>query len=157
MNNVLVEKIAACLIEQGKRVSCAESCTGGGVCYTLTSVPGSSRWFDEGYVSYSNESKVRVLGVSSFLVDQDGAVSESVALQMLDGILERSGADCGVSISGIAGPDGAMPGKPLGTICIAWGDAVKPKVMTYLFSGDRGAVREQAIQQALLNLYQYLK
>lgn len=157
MNETLVEKIGAYLLSQSRRVTCAESCTGGGISYSFTSVAGSSQWFEGGYVTYSNEAKTRQLGVEEVLIASAGAVSEEVVEQMLAGALRHSGADCGIAVSGIAGPDGAVRGKPVGTVCIAWGGTSGAKTMTYLFAGNRARVREQAIQQSLLNLLQYLK
>lgn len=157
MNDALVAKIGDLLVAQGKTVTCAESCTGGGISYSLTSVSGSSRWFNEGYVSYSNAAKARIYDLNETTIRTAGVVSESVVKLMLAGVLKRSGADYGVAVSGIAGPDGAVPGKPVGTVCLAWGDSRHALAQTYLFRGDRTQVREQAITQSLLNLFQHIK
>lgn len=109
------------LAQQGKRITCAESCTGGGIAAQLTRVPGASRVFDAGFVTYSNAMKEQLLGVNADDLAQYGAVSEEVVLQMAAGALRASGADLAVAVSGVAGPDGGTPEKPVGTVCIAWG------------------------------------
>lgn len=157
MNDPLVAKIAELLKTRRKTLTCAESCTGGGISYSLTSVPGSSQWFEQGFVTYSNMAKASILGVEEPLIVEFGAVSEQVVEAMLKGLLERTGADYGIAVSGIAGPDGGTEQKPVGTVCIAWGDAQEPALLTYLFKGERREIREQAITQALLNIYQFIK
>lgn len=157
MNEPLAEKIADLLKSQRKTIACAESCTGGGICYSLTSIPGSSQWFEQGYVTYSNVAKASILGVEESLMLEFGAVSERVVSAMLSGLLLRSKADYGLAVSGIAGPDGGTLDKPVGTVCIGWGSVDEPAVLTYLFKGNRRIVREQAITQAMLNIYQFIK
>lgn len=157
MNDPLVVKIADLLKSQHKSLSCAESCTGGGIAYSLTSIPGSSQWFEQGFVTYSNAAKTALLGVEAAFIEEFGAVSEPVVGAMLRGLLERTRANYGIAVSGIAGPDGGTALKPVGTVCIAWGDAREIAALTYLFQGDRRAIREQAVTQALLNIYQFIK
>lgn len=157
MNDPLVLKIADLLKSRHKSLACAESCTGGGIAWSLTAIPGSSQWFEQGFVTYSNAAKVSMLGVEEALIAEFGAVSEQVVSAMLTGLLERTLADYGIAVSGIAGPDGGSGHKPVGTVCIAWGNLQEPGVLTYLFKGDRRAIREQAVTQSLLNVYQFIK
>lgn len=117
MAQVVVDLLAS----HNLRITCAESCTGGGIATQLTRVPGASRVFDAGFVTYSNAMKERLLGVDADDLAQYGAVSEEVVLQMAAGALRVSGAELAVAVSGIAGPDGGTPDKPVGTVCIAWG------------------------------------
>jgi nicotinamide-nucleotide amidase len=134
-------------------VSAAESCTGGGLAFAITGVPGSSDWFECAFVTYSDRMKTAWLGVDSTTLDREGAVSEATVLEMVVGALNESGADIAVAISGIAGPDGGSVSKPVGTVWFAWmiagGD---PVTVRYLYKGGREAVREQAIITALQGL-----
>ncbi len=128
----------------------AESCTGGGVAHVVTSVPGSSVWFDRGFVTYSDASKRELLGVSPDTLDRHGAVSEEVVRQMAEGALARSDARVSVAISGIAGPGGGTPTKPVGTVWLAWalaGQETRARCSHY--AGDREMVRQQAVLAAL--------
>lgn len=133
----------------------AESCTAGGIAYAVTMVPGSSGWFDRGFVTYSNEAKLQQLGVGAPYLRDFGAVSEPVARQMALGALTHSAAQIAVATTGIAGPEGGTPEKPVGTVCFGWAirrDAsAAPWVQTATrrFEGDRAAVRTQAIIYAL--------
>ncbi|GAA0418323.1 CinA family protein [Cocleimonas flava] len=128
----------------------AESCTGGWVAKQITDLEGSSAIFDRGFVTYSNEAKQDMLGVSAETINEFGAVSEEVALEMVTGAIEHSNADIAVSISGIAGPAGGTKLKPVGTVCFGWkkkeGEA---RAETILFKGDRDSVRSQAVDYAL--------
>jgi nicotinamide-nucleotide amidase len=135
---------------RGWTIACAESCTGGLVCRALTEIGGSSDWFERGFVTYSNAAKTDLLGVSADALKSQGAVSEAVAREMADGALARSRAQLAVSVTGIAGPGGAVPGKPVGTVCFGWAalDA-ESRTETRHFSGDRAAVRAQAALHAL--------
>lgn len=141
----------------------AESCTAGGVAYAVTQVPGSSAWFDRGYVTYSNESKQKLLGVTPAYLRDFGAVSEPVARAMALGALSQSQAQIAVAITGIAGPGGATETKPVGTVCFAWGikrdDNALPWVRTAQrhFDGDRAAVRSLSIVAALDGLIDLLR
>ena len=160
MNNS-VEKLATelgqLLLAKGWRVTCAESCTGGGVAQAITAVPGSSRWFETGFITYSNGAKQQQLGVSEDTLANHGAVSEAVVLEMAAGALASAGADIAVAVSGIAGPDGGTPEKPVGTVLFAWQcrDAVGMAREQH-FAGDRQQVREQSVICALQGLIQLL-
>lgn len=128
----------------------AESCTGGGLSFAITSIPGSSSWFDRGLVTYSNLSKEKLLGVSPLTLSAFGSVSEETAREMAEGALHRSQAQVSIAITGIAGPDGGSPEKPVGTVWMALATLNKPtQVIHHLFSGDRTAIREKSIEAAL--------
>ena len=132
----------------------AESCTGGGVAYAITAISGSSAWFDRSFVTYTNEAKQQMLDVSGETLNQHGAVSEAVVLEMTAGVLRHSSANIAVAISGVAGPLGGSVDKPVGTVWMAWAHGVDPEsaVVSYHcfhFEGDRRAVRQQAILAAL--------
>jgi nicotinamide-nucleotide amidase len=141
------------LLAAGARIVTAESCTAGWLAKVLTEVPGCSRWFECGYVCYSNDAKVRDLGVRAETLEAQGAVSEPVVRALAEGALERSGAEVAVAISGIAGPTGAVPGKPVGTVWFAVahrrGQAIEGVARVKFFEGDRDAVRRKAVQFAL--------
>ncbi len=135
---------------KGWLLATAESCSGGGIAYAITEVAGSSAWFECAYVTYSNAAKTTMLGVPAALIDQFGAVSEEVAAAMARGALSNSKVQIAVSTTGIAGPTGAVPGKPVGTVCFGWatlGTAVQTE--TLVFAGGRRAVREQTVVHAL--------
>ncbi|MGC9461178.1 CinA family protein, partial [Vibrio genomosp. F10] len=118
---------------------------------------GSSSWFDRAFVTYSNEAKVEMLGVQTQTLDQYGAVSEPVVMEMVTGAITHSNATIAVSISGIAGPGGATEDKPVGTVCFAWADTNGwTKIDTVHFDGDRSSVRSQAVEYALQTLVGYL-
>jgi nicotinamide-nucleotide amidase len=138
------------LRREARKLAVAESCTGGWVAQCITDVPGSSAWFDCGFVTYSNESKCAVLGVDRKIIDGFGAVSEETVKAMAAGVLNNSLADTVVAISGIAGPAGGTVEKPVGTVWFAWQcRGGEPQVMQCRFDGDRRAVRWQAVQVAL--------
>ena len=141
--------VAALLRERGLTLGLAESCTGGLLAARLTDVPGSSAFFERGLVTYSNRSKVELLGVSAELIDAQGAVSEAVAAAMAAGIRRAAGVDIGVAITGIAGPEGGTPDKPLGTVYFALDGAAGTRVRQALFPGDRERIRHQATQSVL--------
>jgi nicotinamide-nucleotide amidase len=134
----------------------AESCTGGGVSQALTDIAGSSAWFDCGFVTYSNASKNELLDIPEALIAQHGTVSEEIAAAMAEGALANSSADVAVSTTGIAGPDGAVPGKPVGTVCFGWIVDNTTHTERLVFHGDRQAVREQTVLHALQGLQRYL-
>jgi nicotinamide-nucleotide amidase len=141
------------LAEQNFRAVTAESCTGGLVAAAITDIPGSSAWFDRGFVTYTDDAKRTDLGVPSELLAAHGAVSEPVARAMADGALARSAADVAVSITGIAGPGGATPGKPVGTVCFAFARRGRSaQARTLHLDGDRAAVRAQSVDIALEGL-----
>lgn len=133
----------------GKTLAVAESCTGGLMAQTLTSVPGSSAWFPGGIVSYSNEAKEQLLGVSPLYLRKFGAVSSAVALGMAQGVRQRFKADIGVSITGIAGPGGGTPAKPVGLVYIALDSGETVLHQRYLFKGSRGQIRQNACRCGL--------
>lgn len=149
----IVLKVSDTLKKNGLKLAAAESCTGGGLCYWLTSVPGSSAWFERGFVTYSNEAKIDMLGVSSLTLDKFGAVSEQTAREMAEGALKNSRADVSIAITGIAGPDGGLPNKPVGTVWIAWsGKPFTACAEVNIFTGDRQQIRLQSIEYALRRL-----
>jgi nicotinamide-nucleotide amidase len=143
------EVLGAMLVERGLWMAVAESCTGGLIASRLTDVPGSSRYVERGIVAYSNAAKTELLGVADETIAAHGAVSEPVAIAMADGIRSRSRADIGVGVTGIAGPDGGTPEKPVGTVCIAAVVAEETRVRTFRFVGGREMVKFQASQAAL--------
>jgi nicotinamide-nucleotide amidase len=149
----LAERVGRSLLAADWRVVTAESCTAGWVAKALTDVPGSSRWFECGYVTYSNTAKARDIGVPQQVLIDQGAVSGETVRAMAVGALQTSGADVAVATSGIAGPDGAVPGKPVGTVWFAVarrkGDAALPRAEMKLFNGDRELVRRQSVEHAL--------
>ncbi len=141
------------LRERGQRLCTAESCTGGGMAHVLTEIPGSSEWFECGWVTYSNESKTRLLGVPSDLIKRWGAVSEAVAAAMARGALEHSAADLAVAVTGIAGPGGGTADKPVGLVWFAWAERGSDcRTACEVFSGDRGEVRRAAVCWGLQQL-----
>ncbi len=145
------------LAARGWRLAAAESCTGGWICEVVTRTAGSSGWFDRGFVTYSNEAKTELLGVSAATLEAHGAVSEPVVREMVAGTLAASRADVAVAVSGVAGPGGGTPAKPVGTVCIAWGRRGEaPASTTRHFAGDREAVRRAAVVAALEALLQHL-
>lgn len=134
----------------GLILATAESCTGGGIAQAVTAIAGSSAWFDRGFVTYSNASKIEMLGVSPQLIDQYGAVSEGVVRAMTQGALAASKADWAVAVSGIAGPGGGSAEKPVGTVWLAWQQrGFLSSVECAHFQGDRTSIREQTIKRAL--------
>ena len=138
------------LLAAGLRAVTAESCTGGGLAAALTDVPGSSQWFERGYVTYSNAAKIQELGVDRSVLEQHGAVSVEVARQMAAGALQASGTDVVVAITGVAGPDGGTLEKPVGLVYLACGRRGRPlQVVRELFAGERAEVRSAAVAEAL--------
>ncbi len=151
-----VDELALCLGDQlrcrAEQVSAAESCTGGGIAEAITRVPGCSAWFEAGYVTYSNRQKTALLGVPAWLFDQVGAVSQEVVEAMACGAQRLSGARFAVAVSGIAGPDGGTPDKPVGTVWLAWADGDQVYSQRRCFDGDRAAVRARTVHCALNGL-----
>ena len=146
----LSTRVGEALKAQGLMLATAESCTGGWIAQAVTAVPGSSNWFERGFVTYTYISKREMLGVSQQTLGEHGAVSEETVREMVVGALANSHAQVAVAVSGTAGPAGGTPQKPVGTVCFAW--AVKngePKSVTRRFSGDREAVRRAAVEVAL--------
>ena len=149
----LAGEVGTYLREAEQMLATAESCTGGWVSQCLTAIPGSSAWYERGFITYSYAAKSELLGVPSELIVARGAVSEPVALAMAEGALTHSTADWSLAITGIAGPDGGTPEKPVGTVCFAWAgcDGTR-QVSTRHFAGTRAEVRAQAVATALHGL-----
>ncbi len=145
-----VQQLAHALRQRRWRFACAESCTGGLIAAACTDAVGSSAWFECGLVTYSAAAKVRLLGVPAALIARCGVVSEAVALAMARGALAASGAHCAVSTTGIAGPTGGSAAQPVGTVCFGWCSADGAEgAETRHFTGNRAAVRQQAVRHAL--------
>jgi nicotinamide-nucleotide amidase len=153
----LATKVGRALEAKGLLLVTAESCTGGGVAQAITEIPGSTGWFDSGFVTYSNASKTEMLDVPAALIAQFGSVSVEVAGAMAEGAVANSNADVAVSTTGIAGPTGAVPGKPVGTVCFGWSVGHRTHTERLVFAGDRRAVREQTEIHALQGLLRFLK
>ena len=149
-------RLGNALRQLGLRVTTAESCTGGGIAEAITRISGSSGWFDTGFVTYANHSKVRWVGVSEEDLQQFGAVSEPVVRAMAVGALLAAEADLAVAVSGIAGPSGGSQEKPVGTVCFAWADGEAVISEQQLFDGDRETVRRKSIEHALNGLLSLL-
>lgn len=149
----LAEQLGQDLHRQGWMIATAESCTGGLLAGAITAVPGASSWFERGFVTYTNEAKQQDLEVSAETLEHFGAVSEPIALEMASGVLLVSMAHVGVSITGIAGPDGDTPGKPIGMVCFGFaaraGEGIVTRAVTQVFPGDRTQVRQAAVEFAL--------
>ena len=149
--------LADALRRRGWHLASAESCTGGLIAAACTAVAGSSDWFERGFVSYSNAAKTEMLGVDAALIAEHGAVSEVVARAMAQGAVERAGVELGVAVTGIAGPGGATPGKPVGTVWLALAvrsaaGEIRLQAERLQLAGDRAAVREQTVRVALQRL-----
>ncbi len=146
----LVEELSLLLLEHNMRLVTAESCTGGMIAASMTDRSGSSAIFERGFVTYSNQSKIEELGVSTSTIENYGAVSEQTASEMAEGALKHSHADISVSVTGIAGPNGGTPEKPVGLVYICVGRANKsPQIFKHVFKGDRTSIRQQTLEQAL--------
>ena len=172
----LAAKIGAELKKFGLTVSTAESCTGGGIAALLTEIPGSSEWFVGGFVTYSNEWKMKQLGVKAETLEKHGAVSEETVGEMLEGLLRNGGADYGIAVSGIAGPGGGTPEKPVGTVYVGIANqsikcslqkkcdnplsegavAIREEIRRCQFSGGRSDVRRATAETALKMLWNEL-
>jgi nicotinamide-nucleotide amidase len=147
----LALRLGRALLVHGWRVATAESCTGGWIAKTITDVAGSSQWFDSGVVTYSNVAKER-LGVPGGLIAEHGAVSEPVARAMADAVRALTGAELAVAVTGIAGPGGGTPGKPVGTVWFAWSSAQGTTAARRELAGDREAIRRHTVAYALERL-----
>jgi len=147
--NDIARKLGAALKAKGLKLVTAESCTGGWVATALTAIPGSSDWFERGYVTYSNEAKREDLGVAEETLRRHGAVSEQVVREMAAGALERARAQVALAITGVAGPTGGTADKPVGLVCFAWAHGSKITSETRRFDGDRESVRRQSVLHAL--------
>jgi len=156
-HTTLATTLGLALKQRCYALTLAESCTGGMVAQAITSIAGSSDWFDRGFVTYSNAAKVEMLNVSTTTLDTYGAVSEKTAAEMATGALKNSHAQIAGSITGIAGPSGGSVEKPVGTVCFAWVGAHLPMVTcTRYFTGDRTAIRQQATAFILAALAEHL-
>jgi nicotinamide-nucleotide amidase len=155
--DVLAAQVGGALKSHGMSLATAESCTGGGIAQAVTGIAGSSAWFDRGFVTYSNQSKQQMLGVQESTLIAYGAVSEAVVREMAEGALANSTAQCSLAVSGIAGPDGGTPDKPVGTVWFAWALANGlTTVARHQFSGNRDEVRAQAVRVAMQGVLERL-
>jgi nicotinamide-nucleotide amidase len=146
----LAAQVGALLSVNGQKLATAESCTGGWVAQCLTAIAGSSDWFDRGFITYSNDAKQEMLGLGAEILATHGAVSEATAIAMAAGALRSSHADWALSITGIAGPSGGSPDKPVGTVCFGWaGPDGRLLAETRRFQGGREEVRAQSVEHAL--------
>ena len=152
----LSRRAGKALTKRGQTLVTAESCTGGWVAQAVTSIAGSSGWFERGYVTYSNAAKREALGVRKATLERHGAVSEPTAREMARGALRRSRGTIAVSITGIAGPGGGSPGKPVGMVCFAWAQGRKIRSETRRYKGGRRNVRRQSVVHALRGVLKWL-
>jgi nicotinamide-nucleotide amidase len=153
----LAQRVGDLLLATGHTLVTAESCTGGWIAKMITDIPGCSAWFDSGLAAYSYEAKQALLGVRPETLLKHGAVSEETVLEMVSGALIHSGAGVGVAVTGIAGPSGGMPDKPVGTVWLAWKRrGGYPSMRQFHFDGDREAVRRQTVAAALEGLLRIL-
>lgn len=153
MNYSLSKALGRILSARKIRCALAESCTGGSLSAAVTRVAGSSQWFDRGFVTYSNQAKIQMLGVPEDVIASKGAVSEETARAMAHGAIARSEAQVSVAITGVAGPGGGTPEKPVGTVWIAWAGDLRPTLsQCFHFEGDREAIRQQTVEAALSGL-----
>lgn len=149
----LVQSLAERLLARGATLATAESCTGGLIAAACTELAGSSAWFERGFVTYSNQAKTELLGVDAELIAQHGAVSEPVARAMAQGALVQAQVDYGVAVTGVAGPSGGSPDKPVGTVWLAWAARDGRLISRVcLFEGDRARIRQQTCVEALQGL-----
>lgn len=154
---LLLERLSASLLSREMMVVVAESCTGGGIAKAMTDLPGSSHWFERGFVTYANVAKTEMLGVSTETLQTHGAVSEQTAIEMAEGALARSHAGISVAVTGIAGPDGGTDQKPVGTVCFAWSHDRTTRSATAQFSGDRESIRAKSVMMAIQGLLDMLE
>lgn len=153
----LSSKLGEHLLQKHLRLATAESCTGGGLGYVLTEIPGSSNWFERGFITYSNDAKISLLNVKQETLNQFGAVSEQTAREMAEGALKNSQAQISVSITGIAGPDGGTSDKPVGTVWWAIARKDHPTIATVdIFKGNRTEIRLAVIQRVMEHLLTHL-
>ena len=149
-------QISLRLLQRRHSLATAESCTGGMIAAACTDLPGSSQWFERGFVTYSNAAKTDMLGVPAALIEQYGAVSEPVARAMADGALAHSQAQVSVAVTGVAGPTGGSDEKPVGTVWFAWCVGGETHTEMQHFAGDRGTVRAATLRYALQRLLAHL-
>jgi nicotinamide-nucleotide amidase len=154
----LARRVGRALAVRRLLLASAESCTGGGIGQALTAIPGSSAWYERGFVTYSDLAKEELLGVSAMTLATFGAVSEATAREMAEGALAHSRAAVALAVTGIAGPDGGTAEKPVGTVCFAWARRDGPaRVVTHRLYGDRAAVRHQSVAVALEGILEMLR
>jgi nicotinamide-nucleotide amidase len=154
----LARRAGARLKKRGLKLATAESCTGGWIAQAVTAIPGSSDWFERGFVTYSNQAKRELLGVRARTLSRRGAVSEATAREMAAGALARSRAQFAIAVTGVAGPSGGTRGKPVGTVCFAWARKRRDaESVTRRFSGSREGVRRQSVAFALQGLLERLE
>lgn len=147
---VLAERLGQGLIAKGHKISTAESCTGGWLAQAITEVPGSSRWFDRGFITYSNHSKEQMLGVNPETLLKHGAVSAETVQQMVEGALAKSEADWAIAVTGIAGPEGGSQAKPVGTVYVAWQQKNETPIIEKLqLTGSRHQIRMATVSKSL--------
>ncbi len=150
-------EIGQLLLARRMKLAAAESCTGGWLSRVVTEIPGCSDWFDCSFVAYNYEAKETMLGVSRVILEEHGAVSQETVVEMVRGALSRSRANVAVAITGIAGPSGGTPGKPVGTVWLAWGRGHHPPVTKVIhLEGNREDVRRQTVREALVGLQKIL-
>ena len=154
--DALAQKLGARLKGAGAKLVTAESCTGGWAAQVVTSVAGSSAWFECGFVTYSNQAKRELLGVRDDTLQEYGAVSEETAREMAQGALRRGRGTVALAVTGVAGPGGGSPTKPVGMVCFAWASGRSVRSETRQFSGDRESVRRQSVIRALEGVLQHL-
>lgn len=148
----LVERLATLCKSEQQVVATAESCTGGMIAASMTNLAGSSEWFDCGFVTYSNNAKMQMLGVDSATLDNSGAVSSATVSEMAIGAVSRSNATIACAVSGVAGPGGGSAEKPVGTVWIAWAGPAGVRQQRFLFSGNRDEIRQRTVEEALQGL-----
>ena len=153
MLSIEAQELSEILVTNGLTISVAESCSGGSLSQALASIPGASSYFDCGYITYSNQSKVEMLGVDAQTIKTYGAVSEEVALEMVIGVTTKSHSDVALSITGVAGPTGGTPEKPVGMVCFGFFCDGKTSTSTQLFSGDRANIVSQSVSYAMRQLF----
>ena len=152
----IAQQLGEILCKKNAKLTIAESCTGGAISEAITSVSGSSQWFEFGFVTYANSAKQQLLGVSEETLEQYGAVSEQVVKQMAQGAIKQSEADYAIAVSGVAGPDGGTEEKPVGTVWVCWQTPSQIWTHKLVLSGDRQAVRTEAVKKSLQQLLQHL-
>jgi PncC family amidohydrolase len=153
--NPLEQEVAKLLLSLKITIAVAESCTGGLICHRLTNISGSSDYLESGVVAYSNPSKTKLLGVSIQVISKYGAVSKACVQAMATGIKQLAGTDLGLSVSGIAGPTGGTPEKPVGTVYIALASNEDVQCWKHLFEGSRGEIKQKASEEALMRIREY--
>lgn len=155
--NTAAAAVGAALKQRGLMLTTAESCTGGWVAQVITAVAGSSEWFERGFVTYTNTAKKEMLGVAQATLEKFGAVSEEVVREMAEGALKRSHAEVSLAVSGVAGPGGGTPLKPVGTVCLAWaGKGAPARSRVEHFSGNREEIRRKAVYVSLQGMLDFI-